>query len=145
LTDDRLAELNKHLPRWLGASVLAFAWLALLRANWGFVLQEIAVAAVMAGLLAVYFWLVWQRRNLASAIHRQTGLAAFEVSPEFVRDIDTIALDPLLRQVALWLAGITLAVFIVTGFADLGDTRPVAVVVAVAWIVFSYWAAERIK
>ena len=137
--------LNERLPHWLGALVLIAAWLALLRANWGFVLQEIAAAIVMAGLLAAYFWLVWRRRALALAIHRRTGLAAFAVSPSFTRDIDTIALDSLLKRVALTLAGVTLVVFIATGFVDLGDTRPIAVVVAVAWIAFGYWAAERIE
>ena len=144
LSETHLAALNYRLPHWLGALVLVSIWLALLRANWGFVWHELAVAIVMLGLLAAYVWLVWWRRNLALAIHRRTGLAAFAVSRTFSRDIATIDLDPVLKRVALSLAGATLVFFLVSGFVDLGDTRGVACIVAVIWIAFGYWAAERI-
>jgi hypothetical protein len=158
-SDQGNEELNRRVPYWLGGLVLLSVWIALLRANWGvplgpaappppwwiFVLQELGITVVMLMLFAAYLWLARKRRTLALAVHRRTGLAAFAVSPTFERDIGGIELDPILKRIALVLAAVTLALFVVTGFLDFGDTRAVSCIVALVWIAFGYWAAKHIE
>ena len=107
-------------------------------------MQELGITAVIAILFAAYWLLARYRRNLANAVHRRTGIAAFAVAEQFERDIPSIALDPTLKRSAFALAVVTLALFIITGFVDFGDTRALACAVALIWIAFACWAASRI-
>ena len=154
LSEARFEWWNRYLPYVLGGLVLLSVWIALLRSNWGVPLgsapplswwvQELGITAVIAILFAAYWLLARYRRNLANAVHRRTGIAAFAVAEHFERDIPSIALDPTLKRSAFALAVVTLALFIITGFVDFGDTRALACAVALIWIAFACWAASRI-
>src|SRR6266566_2957535 len=154
LSEARFEWWNRYLPYVLGGLVLLSVWIALLRSNWGVPLgsaaplpwwvQELGITAVIAILFAAYWLLARYRRNLANAVHRPTGIAAFAVAEQFERDIPSIALDPTLKRSAFALAVVTLALFIITGFVDFGDTRALACAVALIWIAFACWAASRI-
>src|SRR5438477_5663499 len=154
LSEARFEWWNRYLPYVLGGLVLLSVWIAVLRSNWGVPLgsaaplswwvQELGITAVIAIVFAAYWLLARYRRNLANAVHRRTGIAAFAVATQFERDIPSIALDPTLKRSAFALAVVTLALFIITGFVDFGDTRALACAVAFIWIAFACWAASRI-
>ena len=154
LSEARFEWWNRYLPYVLGGLVLLSVWIALSRSNWGVPLgsaaplpwwvQELGITAVIAILFAAYWLLARYRRNLANAVHRRTGIAAFAVAEQFERDIPSIALDPTLKRSAFALAVVTLALFIVSGFIELDYERALAFVIAAVWIAFGHWAASRI-
>jgi hypothetical protein len=145
LSDADIEERNERIPRRLGALVLFSVWLALLRANWWTTRYEVAAAALTIVLLVGYFWLVRNRRVIASAFHRRTGFAAFEVDPNFYRDLKHVAPDRPLKLAAWALALPTLALFLASGFWHLPSPRGVASAVAIVWIIFGFWAAGHIE
>ena len=153
LSEARFEWWNRYLPYVLGGLVLLSVWIALLRSNWGvplgsapsaWWLQELVITTVITILFVAYWLLALYRRKLANAVHERTGLAAFKMPVSFVRDLPTIALGPMLKRIGLALAIATLALFMVTGFVDFGDTRALSCAVALIWIAFGYWAASRI-
>src|SRR4029453_4766903 len=158
LSETDIEDKNRREPYWLGGVVLVSGWVALGRANWGgpllpglgywlsCVLQEVAITAVMFLLFRAYLLLARNRRALAHAIHEKTGMAAFQMSRGFERDIKRIEFDPVLKRATWKLAVATLVLFAVSGFTDFGlsDLRPVALIITLVWIVFGCWGAGHV-
>ena len=98
------------------------------------------LSIVLIVLLFLYFAFVVGRRRIVNALN-QRGIAAAAVDLRFKRGIDEIRLDPLVKRWVLWLALVTLAAFLVSGFVPLPAFS--ALLIASIWLAFALWAAAE--
>jgi hypothetical protein len=125
---------------------LLTVWVALIIATAGRslsnLLYEVTVSGMMIGLFFAYRALVLERRKIANAVHRRVRLDSFAVDPGFVRDLRQMSLSTGAKRVLLSLVILTVAIYVVSGFARL--PLWLAPASTIIWLVFGLWASGHI-